>query len=362
MGNITRTFANNITTGGKFDATDLTGTLPASNVADASVTNITDVPALVATTTVASDPPSPDNGQMWYNSTDRVLRGYVQLGSWATGGNMNTGRFYNDASGTQTSSLVHGGERVGDNPAQKANTEEYNGSSWTEVNDFNTNRQAHASAGANAEACLAIAGYSVSSNTTNCELWDGTNWTEVNNINTARRYFAGDGISTSAIAFGGGTFPPNYRSEAESWDGTNWTEVGDLNTARYSLGGSGTSNTSALAWDGNTGSGVAICELWDGTSWTEVADVNTQRYSRGSGSSTLTVTFGGAPSSGATELWDGTTWTETNDMSTGREGMAASGGGNSALASGGTPSSPQSNLTATEEWTKTEVVTTLGAS
>ena len=83
MGTITRTFANNITTGGKFDATDLTGTLPASTISDASVTNIEDVPALVATTTVATDPPSPDNGQMWYNTTERRLKAFVlSNGSW----------------------------------------------------------------------------------------------------------------------------------------------------------------------------------------------------------------------------------------------------------------------------------------
>ena len=88
MGIRTRSFANNILSGGVFDATDLDGALPSSNIADASVTNITAVPALVATTTVASDPPSPDAGQIWYNSTDRVLKGYVlSAGSWASGGN-----------------------------------------------------------------------------------------------------------------------------------------------------------------------------------------------------------------------------------------------------------------------------------
>src|SRR5210317_115462 len=91
MGTITRSFANNITSGGTFDATDLTGTIPASNIADASVTNITAVPALTAVSTVASDPPSPDAGQIWYNTTDKALRAYVAgAGAWASGGNLNT--------------------------------------------------------------------------------------------------------------------------------------------------------------------------------------------------------------------------------------------------------------------------------
>jgi hypothetical protein len=111
MGTITRSFANNITSGGTFDATDLTGTIPASNIADASVTNITAVPALVATTTVASDPPSPDAGQVWYNTTDKALRAYVAgAGSWATGGNLNTARKETSGVGTQTAALVIGGD------------------------------------------------------------------------------------------------------------------------------------------------------------------------------------------------------------------------------------------------------------
>src|SRR6056300_1229285 len=101
MGTITRSFANNITSGGTFDATDLTGTIPASNIADASVTNITAVPALTAVSTVASDPPSPDAGQVWYNTTDKALRAYVAgAGSWATGGSMNTARRILGGAGT----------------------------------------------------------------------------------------------------------------------------------------------------------------------------------------------------------------------------------------------------------------------
>ena len=128
MGSITRTFANNITTGGKFDATDLTGTLPASNVADASVTNITDVPALVAVSTVASDPPSPDNGQLWYNTTTRLLKGYVLSdGSWSTGGALNQAKSQGGGIGTLTAGLCAGG----DTPGETANNESYNGTSWT---------------------------------------------------------------------------------------------------------------------------------------------------------------------------------------------------------------------------------------
>ena len=44
MGTITRGIANNVVTGGKLDGTDgLSGTVSASNIANASLTNITSV-------------------------------------------------------------------------------------------------------------------------------------------------------------------------------------------------------------------------------------------------------------------------------------------------------------------------------
>ena len=52
MGAIKRAFYNNSLGSGKFDATDLTGTLPAANISNASCTNITSVPSLTATSTV----------------------------------------------------------------------------------------------------------------------------------------------------------------------------------------------------------------------------------------------------------------------------------------------------------------------
>jgi hypothetical protein len=37
----------------------------------------------------------------------------------------------------------------------------------------------------------------------NTETWNGTSWTEVNDLNTARRIFGGAGTNTAALAFGG---------------------------------------------------------------------------------------------------------------------------------------------------------------
>ena len=71
MGTIKQNRANNIVTGGKIDATDgLNNNVPAANIANASLTNVTAYPpsAGAGVSQLASDPPSPTEGQMWYLS------------------------------------------------------------------------------------------------------------------------------------------------------------------------------------------------------------------------------------------------------------------------------------------------------
>jgi hypothetical protein len=49
-----------------------------------------------AVQSVSSDPSNPESGQIWYNNSIGVLKGYQSLGAaaWAAGGNMGTaGRF-----------------------------------------------------------------------------------------------------------------------------------------------------------------------------------------------------------------------------------------------------------------------------
>ena len=87
-------------------------------------------------------------------------------------------------------------------------------------------------------AALAFGGSAVTANT---EVWNGTNWTEVNNLTTARRQLAGAGASyTSVLAFGGETPGAAAVAITEKWNGTNWTEIADLGTARNHLAGIGT--------------------------------------------------------------------------------------------------------------------------
>ena len=209
---------------------------------------------------VSSDPSNPVEGQVWYNSTDQAVKGQVLTAAdaWATGGTINSRRYaLAGAAANNTDAIVFGGYPNG----AVGNTENYNGSNWTEVNDMNNARGYLGGAGTHT-AGLAIGGLNPpSSGEGETELWNGTNWTEVNDLNSAR-YNGGDaGTSTSALYFGGTT--PTVAVN-ESWNGTNWTEVNDLNTARHGLGGAGADNTSALAFGGGTPSSVGSTESWNG--------------------------------------------------------------------------------------------------
>src|SRR5210317_183408 len=129
---------------------------------------------------VTSDPENPVTGQIWYNSTDNVVKGLAATtaGAWATGNDMNTGRAAMGSSGTYDTALGFGG-------------------------------------------------YAPTSFRSLTESYNGTNWTEVADLNTARGFLGGAGTQTAALAFGGNT--PPTTGATESWNGSSWTEVADLN-------------------------------------------------------------------------------------------------------------------------------------
>ena len=300
---------------------------------------------------VSSDPSNPVEGQVWYNSTDNVLKGQAATtaGAWSSGPSINTARKQSGISGTQTSALVVGGN-PGSAPQATALTESFNGTSFTEVNDLNTARRILKSIGADNTSALAFGGYTAEAVT---ESWNGTNWTEVNDLNTGRGFIAGAGSTTAGLAMGGG---PPYRAQTESWDGTNWTEVNDLNSARYlSAGGAGSQTSAIVAGGGSPATNKT--ETWNGTNWTEVNDLNTARnhlatFGGYSSNTSVLVAAGENDSSTKqtlTEEWNGTNWTEVADLSTARHytGGAGTTSSGNVIAGEAAPGV----TAATEEWT-----------
>ena len=263
----------------------------------------------------------------------------VYAGSWSSGGSVNTARQYGAGIGSSTAGLIFGGS----SPPVVANTEQYNGTAWTEVNDLNAAQNAQASAGTLTSGMSALGAQSPGANV---EDWNGSTWSaNPHSLNSARQFPGGDGASNDSAIMVGGEPAPNG-ALTEIYNGSSWTESGDLNTARNQLAAAGTV-TALIAMGGNTG---ADAETFNGSAWTAVTDMNSGRGGlSGSGTSTLALAFAGNPDVASTESWNGSAWTEVNDLSTGREFGASSNitGNTTAFLASGNTTTLVSN---TEEW------------
>ncbi len=299
-------------------------------------------------------------GQIYYNTSSGTFKavkdGGAPIGTWASGGNLNTGRGSNKGFGTQNAAITAGGAYGPPGPSTSPYTESYNGTSWTEVADLNTGRQAFGSLGTST-AGFAVAGYGApASNIANVESWNGSGWTETTDVNTARTSLRGCGTTTAALAIGGYNPPPSYQVDiTESWNGSAWTEVGDMNTRRSGAGNALSSpygDTIIFGGYSQPPPNTANAETWNGSAWTEVANLNSAKDNMGGSgdSSTSALCFGGRTIA-STESWDGSSWTEVADLALARGYLASAGSATSALASGGeAPGSPYYRAN-TEEWT-----------
>jgi len=363
MGARTRGFANNVLTSGKLDATDgLTGNLASTNFANATVTNIEELPPAVGSTisSVASNPAAPvAEGKIWYNTSTDSFNIAPVLEAWSSGAPLITDRRLLAGAGTQTAALAVGGYGPA---ATTSETEEYNGSGWSTGGSLGTARYRLASAGTQT-AGLAFGGELSAIKRNLTEEYNGSSWTAGGNLGTTRSLLAGAGIQTAGLAFGG--YDTASTGATEEYDGSAWTAGGSLSSSRNALTGSGTQD-SALAFGGNNPPITNATEEYNGTAWTSGGSLNTARsYLAGCGTQTSTLGFGGGPSGpggprvGATEFYDGSTWTTSPaSLATARDQLAGSGTTSAGLAFGGRE---PSTSRATEEYNKSINVITVAA-
>ena len=93
----------------------------------------------------------------------------LNVGSWATGGNMNTAREGSVGAGTTPAALVTMGTASGSNTAI---TETWNGTSWTEQNNLAQARVGISGSGTGATSALAFGGNGPGTTRyTNTEQW-----------------------------------------------------------------------------------------------------------------------------------------------------------------------------------------------
>jgi hypothetical protein len=304
----------------------------------------------------ASDPTASAStaGTIWYNTATTALKYAIEgAGAWSAGNALNQPReeLAGARNGTTTAALVFGGNYPGAGYADQ--TETYDGTSWTEVNDMIRGRSQPGGLGIQT-AAMAVGG-NYPTDTNYDEMWDGTCWTEVADTTTWRVAGQATGTTTAGI-ISGGSSPSFGGVKCETWDGTSWTEVNDLSRSAPGAG-YGTScgtTTAALYAGGGSPAGVDLNETWDGTSWTEANDLTTARYgAEAMGITTAALVVGGISDPvgvyAVTEKYDGTSWTEVGDLGTARKFLGGGGTTTAGLVAGGGPyGTPLSGLT--EEW------------
>tara|TARA_B100000963_G_scaffold256845_1_gene225319 strand:+ start:187 stop:1977 length:1791 start_codon:yes stop_codon:yes gene_type:complete len=290
---------------------------------------------------------------MIFLSGGTTLKGFgraagIPAATWASGGNLNEGRGNAGSSGTQTATLFFGGEPPGG--AQSALTEQYDGSSWTEVADLNVARgQQFFSNQGTQTAALSATGVPLQ---TSVESWNGSSWTETTDLNTARRNGASLGTQGAMLGTGGYN-PPSYRTLTEIWDGSSWTETGDCPDAKFVCRGGGGTTTAGIIAGNYPNGDVDSSQTWDGTSWTNGPNINTGRSGIAFSAQTQSSALGHGGGTGTpqaaqtkTEFFNGTSWTELNDLSTASQQGGGAGSSVSGIHMGGYP-----GVSATEEWT-----------
>jgi len=314
---------------------------------------------------LSSDPTTPEEGQIWYNSSSGTLKGYVlaNVNAWSSGGNLNTARGAITGSGTRNAAIMVTGEVPG-TPGESNATELYNGSTWTTSPAVTNTKRRYGRYSGTQTAGLVFGGLAPTGITNATESWNGSTWTTLPaTMVTSRTNFgaSSNGTQTATLAFGGSDNVSSTLSSTESYNGTSWTtSPGSLNTARMTNAGIGT-QTAALTFGGtptqpNQVIVTGATESWGGTTWTSVNSMNTARGAAGGfGTQTAAIAAGGylPPAytrTAATENWNGTAWTNTTSLSSARNEDAGAGIQTSGLVAGGYNPTP-GYLNLTEMWT-----------
>jgi len=211
-----------------------------------------------------------------YNKSANVITG----AAWASGGNMNTARYLLASAGTVESAMLGAGGYGPPAPANNtfANVEEYNGTSWTEVNDIPAIKSRFKGAGTQT-AAVTFGGFTPLGPNTNyntTEKYDGTNWTTSGTMNTARCYMAGFGTQTAAVCAGGATLNPDVGfNKTEEYNGTSWSEVNNMPNYFRNQSGAGIITAAVVSggFEGPSSSYPSLTSTlttleYDGTNWT----------------------------------------------------------------------------------------------
>jgi len=308
---------------------------------------------------VSSDPANPQLGEIWYNNTIGVLKGYQTLAAaWSSGANMVAAKQGGGSlpSSSSTYGLAAGGSTDSSWTGATNTTYSWNGSSWSSENTMSVSRNGVRGDGSSTSA-LFVGGIGppAADYKNDVESWNGTSWTTETNYPQDINQTSVAGTETAAVAAGGYDFVAapstgGRTRETFEYDGSTWTAQNNKPFGASTMGSAGTQTASIFFGGfGQPGDGgppgapvstpLSSAEEYDGTNWTTVSSLNTARYGlTGSGIQTDAGAIGGNPAISNYERWDGSSWTNSATLATGREqsfggGLPASTDG--AFAAGG---------------------------
>ena len=258
-------------------------------------------------------------------------------GAWAAAPSLNTTRANVGRSGiapTQNAAMCVSGYPGPPSTIDVKNVEEFDGSSWTEIADVNSQRYGGMCAGTTTAGLFFGGNSDVTPGTKPLPLseeWNGTSWTEGGNMNDGNESGGALGTQTAALQAGGSLNPyPNYTNTSEEYNGASWTNVpATIFAAVSGVTGVGT-QTAGLIFCGNQtpppGTNFATAQTYNGTAYTTVNScVETGNKLVGGGTQTAAFGAGGGPGAKSrVQHYDGTTWSTAPSLGTGRS--ASSGG------------------------------------
>ena len=305
-------------------------------------------------TVVTSNPPEPKTGQMWYNSTDGVLRGLSPTSAWRSSAPLLVARDAAGSAGTQTTATIFGGNI---NPGNTSATDEYNGNGFSSGGALNTARRQTSGCGLQT-AALCVGGYTTA-NAANVEEYNGTSWSEQNDIPGVYRNGSTFGTQTAALYVGGYSAPVPNSTSIQIYDGTNWTtSPATLGTGGNAISSTGTS-TAGLVFGGSNR--LNLTEEWNGSAMSTGGNLTTSKYDRGSAnqapSENAMSAGGGIPAQTTVENYDGTSWSTLPSLAVATNSLKGAGTATSAMMMGGGPGAGPVFNTSTEFDESTNTIT-----
>ena len=274
----------------------------------------------------------------------------VTAGAWASAPSLNTARYGHR---TATNSAADTGLCFGGNyPSGTADTEEYNGTTWSEQNNLPQALTYMGGAGTQTAGLSFTGRQNPGSRVNNTYEYNGTSWTESpGTYGAAQAYSGGAGTQTAALGVAGELPPGTDLTTSYEYNGSTWTAGNACNVPGYDALVFGTSAGAIMGCLSGPPTSLET-EAYDGTNWTAGPTTNVAQNQGGaSGTYPIGLFFGGAATvpSTSTQGWDGTAWSTRPSLGTGRRAKG-SGVTAQALAQGGElPPGPGSS--ATEEFT-----------